>query len=175
VTALSRRRLLAGGALVVAFSMSGRAFAQDGKLPGNLAKSPLLDSWIRVNADGRITVLTGKAELGQGLKTALIQIAAVQGRKVRTLEGLVKDGKPGPLSQAFEAEHAAQCGYCIAGMIVRAQALLEANNRPTEAELRTHMAANLCRCGTHMRILRAIRRAAAAMGGGVQDVAEHKP
>jgi nicotinate dehydrogenase subunit B len=73
---LSRRKLLAGGALVVAFSMSGRPFAQEGKLPGNLAKSPLLDSWIRVNADGRITVLTGKAELGQGLKTALIQIAA---------------------------------------------------------------------------------------------------
>src|SRR5207237_1364285 len=75
VSALSRRRLL-GGALVVAFSMSGRAFAQEGKLPGNLAKSPLLDSWIRVNANGRVTVFTGKAELGQGLKTALIQVAA---------------------------------------------------------------------------------------------------
>jgi len=99
----------------------------------------------------------------------------LQGRKVRTLEGLGKDGKPGPLSQAFEAEQAAQCGYCIAGMIVRAQALLEANNRPTEAELRAHMAPNLCRCGTHMRILRAIRRAAVAMGGGVQNVAEQKP
>src|SRR5439155_10154861 len=107
--------------------------------------------------------------------SCLLPIAALEGRKVRTLEGLAKDGKPGALSQAFEAEQAAQCGYCIAGMIVRAQALLEANNRPTEAELRVHMAPNLCRCGTHMRILRAIRRAAVAMGGGVQNVAEQKP
>jgi aerobic-type carbon monoxide dehydrogenase small subunit (CoxS/CutS family) len=105
----------------------------------------------------------------------LLPIAALRGRKVRTLEGLAKDGKAGPLSQAFEAEQAAQCGYCIAGMIVRAQALLEANNRPTEAEVRAHMAPNLCRCGTHMRILRAIRRAAVAMGGGVQNVAEQEP
>ena len=75
MSTLSRRGLL-GGALVVAFSMSRRAFAQEAKLPGNLAKSPLLDSWIRVNANGRITVFTGKAELGQGLKTALIQVAA---------------------------------------------------------------------------------------------------
>jgi aerobic-type carbon monoxide dehydrogenase small subunit (CoxS/CutS family) len=106
--------------------------------------------------------------------SCLLPVAATAGRKVRTLEGLATDGKPGPLSQAFEAEQAAQCGYCIAGMIVRAQALLETNNRPTEAELRAHMAPNLCRCGTHMRILRAIRRAAVAMGGGVQNVAEQK-
>ena len=106
--------------------------------------------------------------------SCLLPVAATQGRKVRTLEGLATDSKPGPLSQAFEAEQAAQCGYCIAGMIVRAQALLETNKRPTEAELRAHMAPNLCRCGTHMRILRAIRRAAVAMGGGVQNVAEQK-
>ena len=77
---LSRRSLLGNGALVVAFSLSRRAVAQDpGKkpaLPGDLEKFPLLDSWIRIAADGRITVFTGKAELGQGLKTALIQIAA---------------------------------------------------------------------------------------------------
>ena len=77
--------------------------------------------------------------------------------------------EPG-LPTAFEAEQAAQCGYCIAGMIVRAQALLERNPRPTEEEVRSHMAPNLCRCGTHMRILRAVRRAAEAMGGGVRDV-----
>ncbi|HYX01076.1 MAG TPA: molybdopterin cofactor-binding domain-containing protein [Reyranella sp.] len=74
MSALSRRHVLANGALVVAFSLSRRAISQG--LPGSLGKSPLLESWIRIDADGRITVFTGKAELGQGIKTALIQIAA---------------------------------------------------------------------------------------------------
>jgi len=100
----------------------------------------------------------------------LVPVSATGARKIRTLEGL-----PNTLAAAFEAEQAAQCGYCIAGMIVRAQALLERNPRPTEEELRAHLAPNLCRCGTHMRILRAVRRAAEAMGGGVRDVAEHQP
>lgn len=108
--------------------------------------------------------------------SCLIPVAALQQRKIRTIEGLASaEGKPGPLSLAFEAEQAAQCGYCIAGMIVRAQALLERNKRPTEDEVRRHLAPNLCRCGTHMRILRAVRRAAEMMGGGVRDVAEHQP
>jgi aerobic-type carbon monoxide dehydrogenase small subunit (CoxS/CutS family) len=102
--------------------------------------------------------------------SCLVPVAALGERKVRTLEGL-----PKTLPAAFEAEQAAQCGYCIAGMIVRAQALLEKNPRPTEEELRAHLAPNLCRCGTHMRILAAVRRAAEAMGGGVRSVAEHKP
>ena len=102
--------------------------------------------------------------------SCLVPVVALGERKVRTIEGL-----PTALPTAFEAEQAAQCGYCIAGMIVRAQALLEKNPRPTEEELRSHLAANLCRCGTHMRILRAVRRAAEAMGGSVRDVAEHKP
>ena len=105
----------------------------------------------------------------------LLPVAAIAERKVRTLEGLGTEENPGPLQVAFETEQAAQCGYCIAGMIVRAQALLEKNLRPTEAELRAHMAPNLCRCGTHMRILRAIRRAARAMGGGVRETAERTP
>jgi nicotinate dehydrogenase subunit B len=75
VSALGRRALLANGALVVAFAMTRAARAQD-SLPSSLAKSPLLDSWIKVGSDGRITVFTGKAELGQGIKTALIQLAA---------------------------------------------------------------------------------------------------
>jgi nicotinate dehydrogenase subunit A len=103
--------------------------------------------------------------------SCLVPIAALGNRKVRTIEGLGTADKPGALAQAFESEQAAQCGYCIAGMIMRAQALLERNNRPTEAELRAQLAPNLCRCGTHMRILRAVRRAAVAMGGGVQDSA----
>ncbi|HEY2871573.1 MAG TPA: (2Fe-2S)-binding protein [Reyranella sp.] len=101
--------------------------------------------------------------------SCLLPVAALGKRTVRTLEAL-----PKTLPAAFEAEQAAQCGYCIAGMIVRAHALLERNPRPTEEEVRTHMAPNLCRCGTHMRILRAVRRAAQAMGGGVRDVAEQK-
>lgn len=113
---------------------------------------------------------------GKPVFSCLVPVATLGERKVRTLEGLASpDGTPGPLSIAFEAEQAAQCGYCIAGMIVRAQALLERNNRPTEDEVRAHLAPNLCRCGTHMRILRAVRRAAEMMGGGVRTVAEHKP
>jgi aerobic-type carbon monoxide dehydrogenase small subunit (CoxS/CutS family) len=104
--------------------------------------------------------------------SCLLPIAALADRKVRTIEGLGTQEKPGALPAAFEAEQAAQCGYCIAGMIMRAQALLDRNNRPTEAELRAHMAPNLCRCGTHMRILRAVRRAATAMGGGVRTASE---
>jgi nicotinate dehydrogenase subunit A len=107
--------------------------------------------------------------------SCLVPVAALGERKVRTLEGLSADGKPGPLSTAFETEQAAQCGYCIAGMIVRAHALLESNPRPTEDEVRAKLAPNLCRCGTHMRILRAVRRAAGIMGGGVRDIAEQKP
>jgi nicotinate dehydrogenase subunit A len=104
--------------------------------------------------------------------SCLLPIAALAERKVRTIESLGTREKPGALPAAFEAEQAAQCGYCIAGMIMRAQALLERNIRPTEAELRAHMAPNLCRCGAHMRILRAVRRAATAMGGGVRNDAE---
>jgi aerobic-type carbon monoxide dehydrogenase small subunit (CoxS/CutS family) len=104
--------------------------------------------------------------------SCLLPIAALAERKVRTIESLGTPERPGVLPAAFEAEQAAQCGYCIAGMIMRAQALLERNTRPTEAELRAHMAPNLCRCGTHMRILRAVRRAATAMGGGVRNDAE---
>ena len=89
----------------------------------------------------------------------------LQGRKIRTVEGLGTAENPGPVQRAFIEEQAAQCGYCIAGMIVRAQALLERNPSPSEAEIRRHMAPNLCRCGTHMRILRAVRRAAGGMGG----------
>jgi aerobic-type carbon monoxide dehydrogenase small subunit (CoxS/CutS family) len=104
--------------------------------------------------------------------SCLLPLAAAGGRQVRTVEGLGAPGRLGPVQAAFEAEQAAQCGYCIAGMIMRAQALLEQNNRPTEGQVRAAMSPNLCRCGTHMRILRAVRRAAVAMGGGVQGAGE---
>jgi len=97
---------------------------------------------------------------GQAAYSCLLPVAAAQGRRIRTVEGLGTVENPGVLQKAFETEQAAQCGYCIAGMIMRAQALLDANPRPTEAQIRAHMQPNLCRCGTHMRILRAVRRAA---------------
>ncbi len=93
-------------------------------------------------------------------------LLAVLGRRVRTIEGLGTAQAPGPLQRAFIAEQAAQCGYCIPGMIMRAQALLERTPSPGEAEIRAHMQPNLCRCGTHLRILRAIRRAAVDMQAG---------
>jgi nicotinate dehydrogenase subunit A len=99
---------------------------------------------------------------GAPIFSCLVPVAALEGRKVTTIEGLGTAGSPGPLQQAFIAEQAAQCGYCTAGMIMRAQALLERNPAPSDADIRRAMDPNLCRCGTHMRILRAIRRAAEA-------------
>jgi isoquinoline 1-oxidoreductase len=97
---------------------------------------------------------------GQAVFSCLLPVAALAGRKVRTIEGLGTIAQMSPLQKAFEIEQAAQCGYCIAGMIMRAQALLDANPHPGEDEIRSHMDVNLCRCGTHMRILRAINRVA---------------
>lgn len=105
---------------------------------------------------GACTVLVD----GKPTFSCILPVAAVGQRPVRTIEGLGTPDKPGPLQQAFIDHQAAQCGYCIAGMIMRAQALLDANPHPTEAQIREHMEPNLCRCGTHMRILAAIRAAA---------------
>jgi isoquinoline 1-oxidoreductase len=96
---------------------------------------------------------------GKAVFSCVTPLAAVEGREVRTVEGLGTIDRMNPLQQAFVEEQAAQCGYCIAGMIMRAQALLDTNPTPSDAEIRSHMQPNLCRCGTHMRILRAIRRA----------------
>ena len=101
--------------------------------------------------------------------SCLVPVTALGDRKVLTIEGLADREGPGTVPAAFETEQAAQCGYCIAGMIMRAQALLSRTTTPTESELRRHMAPNLCRCGTHMRILAAVRRAAAVLGGGVTE------
>jgi len=94
--------------------------------------------------------------------SCLTPLAAVADRRVRTIEGLGSADAPGPLQAAFIKHQAAQCGYCIAGMVMRAQALLEKLAHPTEEQIREHMEPNLCRCGTHMRILAAIHEVAAS-------------
>jgi aerobic-type carbon monoxide dehydrogenase small subunit (CoxS/CutS family) len=100
---------------------------------------------------------------GEAVFSCIVPISALPGRRITTLEGLGTLAQPGPLQRAFIEEQAAQCGFCIPGMIMRAQALLERNPAPTQAEIRSHMNTNLCRCGTHMRILRAVERAAREM------------
>ena len=96
---------------------------------------------------------------GEAVFSCITPILVVQERSIRTLEGLGTAEHPGAVQQAFIDEQAAQCGYCIPGMIVRTQALLEKNPAPTDEEIRKALNASLCRCGTHMRILRAVSRA----------------
>jgi aerobic-type carbon monoxide dehydrogenase small subunit (CoxS/CutS family) len=100
---------------------------------------------------------------GVAVNSCVVAVGTLKDRRVVTVEGLGTSGKPGVLQQAFIDEQAAQCGYCIAGMIMRAQALLDQNPAPSDTEIRAQMAPNLCRCGTHMRIFRAIRRASEAL------------
>jgi nicotinate dehydrogenase subunit A len=100
---------------------------------------------------------------GEAVFSCLTPVLVVEGKEITTLEGLGSIEDPGPLQRAFIEEQAAQCGYCIAGMMMRAQALLKKNPQPSDAEIRSALQANLCRCGTHMRILRAVHRAAELM------------
>ena len=100
---------------------------------------------------------------GKPVLSCLVPLAAIGDRPVRTIESLGTAERPGPVQAAFIELQAAQCGYCIAGMVMRAQALLERNPAPGEDEIRAQMQPNLCRCGTHMRILAAVRRAAEKM------------
>ena len=108
---------------------------------------------------GACTVIVG----GEAVFSCLMPLAAVADRPVTTIEGLGTAEQPGPLQQAFIDEQAAQCGYCIAGMVMRAKVLLDRDPAASEAAIRRAMEPNLCRCGTQMRILRAIGRAAEAM------------
>ena len=97
---------------------------------------------------------------GQAVASCVVPIASVEGQSVTTLEGLGTAANPGPVQAAFIEEQAAQCGFCIPGIIMRTEALLRQNPDPTDEEIRDFLAPNLCRCGTHIRILRAVRRAA---------------
>lgn len=107
---------------------------------------------------------------GEALLSCVTPILLLEGREVTTLEGLGTAAAPAPIQRAFMEEQAAQCGYCIAGMMMRAQSLLQRHRRPTDAQIRAELAPHLCRCGTHMRILRAVHRAARLM-----DTAELTP
>ncbi|MDE2398019.1 MAG: (2Fe-2S)-binding protein [Burkholderiales bacterium] len=99
---------------------------------------------------------------GIAARACVIPARAMQGRAITTLDGLGDARAPHPVQQAFIDEQAAQCGYCLNGMIISAVALLAAQPQPDEAQVRAALAGNLCRCGTHVEILRAVLRAAKA-------------
>jgi nicotinate dehydrogenase subunit A len=99
---------------------------------------------------------------GEPVRSCVLPVEAVKNRAITTLEGLGSSAKPSKLQQAFIDEQAAQCGYCINGMIMTSAALLAKNNKPSESEIRAALADNLCRCGTHKRIVAAVKRAASA-------------
>jgi nicotinate dehydrogenase subunit A len=96
---------------------------------------------------------------GVAMRSCVTAVRAAAGKKIATLDGIGTDQKPHPLQKAFIAEQAMQCGYCSNGMIMTAKALLERNPHATEAEIRQALAGNLCPCGSHNRIVRAIQRA----------------
>ncbi len=109
---------------------------------------------------GACTVLVD----GKSVRSCVTAIGSIGDAQVTTIEGLGTIDKPHALQRAFIDEQAAQCGYCISGMIMSAKALLDANPRPSEQDVRAGLAGNLCRCGTHNRIIAAVLRAAKETG-----------
>jgi nicotinate dehydrogenase subunit A len=110
---------------------------------------------------GACTVLVG----GRAVRSCLAPARSVVGQEIVTIEGLGSPERPDPVQAAFIAEQAAQCGYCTAGMVMGARALLARTPRPSEQQVRDALAGNLCRCGSHARVIRAVLRAAANPGG----------
>ena len=109
---------------------------------------------------------------GVAIRSCTTPVSSAARGPITTIEGLGTPGKPHPVQQAFIEEQAAQCGYCINGMIMTTAALLARNKQPTREQIRSTLNANLCRCGTHMRIVRAVEKAAAlglVQGGGSDD------
>jgi nicotinate dehydrogenase subunit A len=109
---------------------------------------------------GACTVLIS----GRAVRSCVMEVGSIGDAEITTIEGLGTIEKPHPLQRAFMDEQAAQCGYCINGMIMSAKELLDAMPRPTEQDVRQALAGNLCRCGTHGRIIRAVLRAAQETG-----------
>jgi nicotinate dehydrogenase subunit A len=97
---------------------------------------------------------------GEAVRSCVMPLSSLGDGKIVTLEGLGTDERPHPVQQAFIDEQAVQCGYCINGMIMQSAALLAHNPKPTEQQIKSELANNLCRCGTHLRIVRAVKRAA---------------
>jgi nicotinate dehydrogenase subunit A len=111
---------------------------------------------------GACTVLVD----GRAVRSCMAPAKAVAGQEIVTIEGLGLPDSPDPLQAAFIAEQAAQCGYCTADMVMTARALLASTPRPSEQQVRDALAGNLCRCGTHARVIRAVMLVAAATPGG---------
>ena len=99
---------------------------------------------------------------GVATRSCLLPVSTLGNQAVTTLEGLGSSSKPGKLQQAFIDEQAAQCGYCISGMVMTSAALLKTNPNPSDSDIKNALAGNLCRCGTHQRICAAVKRAATA-------------
>jgi nicotinate dehydrogenase subunit A len=110
---------------------------------------------------GACTVLVD----GRAVRSCIAPAQSVAGHEVVTIEGLGSPARPDPLQAAFIAEQAAQCGYCTAGMVMSARALLVQTPRPSEQQVRDALAGNLCRCGSHARVIRAVLRAAGGAPG----------
>jgi nicotinate dehydrogenase subunit A len=100
---------------------------------------------------------------GKAVRSCSFAVSEAAGKKVVTLEGLGTAKKPHPLQAAFVEEQAVQCGYCINGMIMQAAAFLNTNKHPSDEDIKNALANNLCRCGTHVRIVRAVKRASEMM------------
>jgi nicotinate dehydrogenase subunit A len=111
---------------------------------------------------GACTVLVD----GKAVRSCSVSVAKVATRTVTTLEGLGTSARPHPIQRAFIDEQAAQCGYCVNGMIMTSKALLDRSPHPSEPQIRAALATNLCRCGTHQRIVRAVQRAATLIARG---------
>ncbi len=103
---------------------------------------------------------------GEPIHACSREIGTVAGRSITTIEGLGSAAQPHPLQQAFLDEQAGQCGYCLSGIVISAKALLDSNPSPSRAEIAAALDKNLCRCGAHPRILRAVEKAAAVLRGG---------
>ena len=111
---------------------------------------------------GACLVLRG----AEAVTSCMLPVRQAEGTPITTLEGLAEDGELHPVQRAFLDEQAAQCGYCSNGMISRIAALLWRTPHPSDEQIRAALAGNLCRCGSHTRILRAVRRAEGLMWGG---------
>ena len=112
---------------------------------------------------GACTVLVD----GRAMRSCMLPLARATGKEITTLEGLANGDKPHPVQAAFIEEQTFQCGYCLNGWVLSTKALLDQNPHPSDAEIRTALESLVCRCGSHVRILAAVRRAAESMKGSV--------